>query len=61
MQLQLSQSDRLLFAGLSSGALRVYSWPLESDECLELLTVRLNQHAASQAAHAQPGPPVPNA
>ena len=40
MQLQLSQSDRLMFAGMSSGALRVYSWPLEADECLELLTVR---------------------
>ena len=40
VQLQLSQSDRLLFAGMSSGTLRVYPWPLEADECLELLTVQ---------------------
>lgn len=64
MQLQLSQSDRLLFAGMSSGALRVYSWPLEADECLELLTVRA-QPACSlatclRAARALPFQPLTN-
>ena len=47
-----------MFAGMSSGALRVYSWPLEADECLELLTVRA-QPACSLASCLRAAPPPP--
>ncbi len=51
VQLQLSHSDKLLFAGLSSGAIRVYSWPLEADECLETLAVHCGPVSRLCVAH----------